>query len=468
MFFGREFELKRLEEHFQSNQAELVILYGRRRIGKSSLIQEFIKKKKFLSFEALEKATQSQQINHFLVQLSEQLKEPKYDCSNWRQVFDILTRLVERGEWILCFDEFPWMASRRTAMVSLLKFYWDQKWKKNPGLMLILCGSVSSFMIHHLVHSHALHNRKTLEMDIVHLPPKEVKYFFKKRSHWEIAQIMMTLGGVPKYLEIFNPSQSARINFNKHFFTKDGFFVNELETLFKEQFRSTHHYESIVRQLSFGDRSLAEIGQQISFASGGSLKKYLENLGRAGFVEEMPSVSLAGTKTRTQRYRLADPFLRTYFRFIEPHRKKIMQNRSENLVDAIMGESWYSFFGQAFDWFVYQCMETILDILEIPMSDVLHYGPYFQQKMRTRQENSGVQVDLMLIRKNRCVTLIENKFTQEPVGSSVQDEMQSKIEKLPFLKNYSIEKILISANGATKGLLSAGYFDKVITLEDLF
>lgn len=468
MFYGRGHELKLLEEHSKSGRAEFAIISGRRRIGKSELIKQFMRGKRALYFEAIEHAPQAMQINHFLVQLSEQLKVPKYDCKTWREVFDVLGGVVKEGRWIVAFDEFPWMASGRSALVSLLKYYWDQKWKSNAGLMLILCGSVASFMIDHIVHSRALHNRKTLEMKLDHLLPADVKAFLGRRSAWETAEIMMAVGGVPKYLEVLDPKKSAKINFNREFFTKDGFFVNELETIFKEQFRKTAYYESIVRSLAEESLGLTEIGRRISFESGGSLRKYLANLEMAGFVEEWGSISMRGFKTRTKKYRLADPFLRTYFKFIEPNRKRILRNTGSNLVDAIMGDVWDSFFGQAFDWFVDAHFERLLEILEIPAGDVIQYGPFFRQRSRGRGKKAGVQVDLMIIRKDDVVTVIENKFTREPVGAAVQDEVQAKIDQLGFPKTITIEKVLVSASGASKGVREGNFFDRIITLEELF
>lgn len=467
MFYGRKHELKLLEEHYGSGRSELVIIYGRRRIGKSELIKQFTKDKKHLYFEAIDNATQSQQINHFLIQLAEQTDQPKFDCKNWREVFRAITGIINEGKWVVVFDELPWMASRKTRLVSLLKYYWDQKWKNNPGLTLILCGSIASFMVEHIIHSNALHNRKTLEIKVDHLLAADINAFLGRNSSWETALVMMTVGGVPKYLEIFNRSKSAKINFNKHLFTKDGFFVNELETIFKEQFRSTAYYEEIVRLLSFGSASLTEIGRKISFESGGTLKKYLKNLEMAGFVEDMASLSPLGERRRTKKYRLSDPFLRTYFRFIEPNKKRIQRNTGTNLVDAIMNDKWESFFGQAFDWLVYSTVERLFEILEIPLTDIVNYGPYFRQGTRIGPKRPGVQIDLLIIRRDNTITLVENKFTKEPVGSSVMDEVQAKVEQLNFPRIFTIEKVLISASGATKAVAGSGYFSKIVTLDEL-
>lgn len=213
--------------------------------------------------------------------------------------------------------------------------------------------------------------------------------------------------------------------------------------------------------------SLAELSKAVSFESGGALKKYLKNLETAGFIAEWNSVFILGPKTKTKKYWLSDPFLRTYFRFIEPNKKIILQNQKNNLVDKIMGENWEGFFGQSFDWLVFQSLDRLLEILEIPLGDVVQYGPYYKQKSRKNKSDPGAQIDLVLLRRDKCVTIVENKFRNTPVGSWVEDELQNKIDRLGFPKDYSIEKVLITASGVTRGVEESQFFSKIITLEDL-
>ncbi|MBI5139139.1 hypothetical protein HZA26_00810 [Candidatus Nomurabacteria bacterium] len=203
-----------------------------------------------------------------------------------------LLKLLSK-ENIVVFDEFPWMASERNELVAILKYYWDNHWKQNFRLKLVLCGSIAQFMVQHLVHSKPLHNRKTFEMKIEPLPPYEAKDFFKhKRSHIEIAQFLMVFGGIPKYLEQLDPSRSLSINVDLLCFDKNGFFYNEFETLFKEQFRSTRIYENIVSLLSCGAYSKEAISRSLHLSSGGGLTNYLKNLEQADFIKLFPSIQI--------------------------------------------------------------------------------------------------------------------------------------------------------------------------------
>ena len=253
MFIGRDREREILVEAIGSDRAELGIVYGRRRIGKSTLLQS-VARTGDLYFEGLQRSSQADQIQHFMKQLAEQTNTPLAVADNWRDAFSVLTRFLKskkkKGLYVV-LDEFPWMTNGRTEPVSLLKYYWDNHWKQNPRLTLVICGSVAQFMINHIVHSEALHNRKTFEIRLSGLRASEAKQFFKDyRSDIEIARFLMILGGVPKYLEQIDPKKSLSENMDALAFTSGSFFFEEFDTIFKEQFKVTKSYEAIVRVLA--------------------------------------------------------------------------------------------------------------------------------------------------------------------------------------------------------------------------
>jgi AAA+ ATPase superfamily predicted ATPase len=287
MFVGRDYELSLISRHLKDkSKAQLIILYGRRRIGKSTLIAKALEpESKVLFFEGVEGARTQVQIGQFLDDLGAQTGRVRLGARNWREVFQGLGELVHSGRWVLVFDEFPWMGAGRTQIVSELKLYWD-RWVKNRELCLILCGSVASFMSNHVVHSKAFHNRKTLELCLGPLKPRETSRFIPNRSVREKAQLYMCLGGVPKYLEQIDPRQSLEKNLNRLCFSCGGFFVEEYETLFKEQFRSLKVYESIVKSLSGAPASLSELARLVRVRKGGGFQEQVENLVRAQFVRE--------------------------------------------------------------------------------------------------------------------------------------------------------------------------------------
>lgn len=279
------------------------------------------------------------------------------------------------------FDEFPWLGAGRTRIVSELKLHWD-RWKKNTNLALFLCGSVASFMTKHVLHSQALHNRKTFEMNLGPLSPREAGEFISRRSLREKAQLYMCLGGVPKYLEQIDAKQSVEKNLNRLAFTRNGFFVTEFETLFKEQFRSVKNYEAITRALAEGPKDLTSLGALTGTSRGGGFQAQVDNLVQAEFVREYRPVKIGRhARTRTIRYRPVDPFLLFYFRYVHANRALIAKNRKENLFRSIVGPTQQQYYGYAWERLCEDALGEILSRLDISLADILYMGPYFQRPL---------------------------------------------------------------------------------------
>lgn len=471
MFLGRKYEQEVILKAIRSNRAELGIVYGRRRVGKSTLLDHFAAEAHSLYFEGLEKASKSEQIVHFVDQLSRQTQTLPVRATSWKDAFDALSRVIEKGRHYIVFDEFPWMAAERSELVALLKFYWDRFWKKNPEITLILCGSIANFMVKHLVHSRALHNRKTFELKLDPLPAQESKAFFKNfRSSTEIAKFLMIFGGIPKYLEQLDPTKSLSWNLDHHCFMKAGFFVNEFETLFKEQFKVTKNYESIVKTLAKSSKSKEKLAKVIHIDAGGGLKYYLEQLERADFVKAFHPLSFApGVGQKTKKYVLWDEWLRFYFTYMQPHLQVIQLNQNPGAFDSFAASSIDAYFGLAFERFCFKNVQSIFDKLEIPSFQVLGYAPYFRQGARKPNakgyRQQGIQIDLLIHRKGGVLTLVECKFSNEPMGKGIISEVERKIEFLDAPKKFTIERVLIATNGVTPQVENEGYFHKILGLD---
>ncbi len=491
MFIGRSYEIKILTDAVNSTRAELVILYGRRRVGKSSLLKHLIQSKigqphRSLYFEGIQGVSLKKQIFHFTNELAKMTKSIPYRADSWPQALDAFTGIVSKGKHYIVFDEFQWMASERKELISLIKYYWDRHWKENPGVKLILCGSVAQFMVKHLVHSTALHNRKTLEIKLDSLPAHEAKLFFRgKRSYFEIAKFLMIFGGIPKYLEQLDPSRSLSENMDRLCFQKYGFFVTEFETLFKEQFKVIKTYESIVRFLSKESQSKESLAKALNVEGGGGLTGYLTNLEAADFVKKFPSLSLEKSKgTKTQKYVLWDEWLHFYFSYIEPNLLSIQSNTSRGLFESLTNQSLAAYFGLAFERLCFKNLPNLLEHLNILPQDVLGYGPFFRQGPRTShrskkkgqirkskkiaQSLEGVQIDALIHRKGQILSLIECKFSINPIGTEVIAQVQRKIELLQAPQKYTVERVLIAANGVTPELQRSDYFHRILGLEAIF
>ena len=467
MFIGRRQEVSLIQSYLADrSKVQLIVIYGRRRVGKSTLIKESVKKENHvLFFEGIEGETTKVQIDQFLTDLSRQTGKVKLAAKNWREVFQGLSELIEKGRWVLVFDEFPWMAAGRSSLVSDLKLYWD-RWSHNKQLVLFLCGSVASFMTQHIVHSKALHNRKTLELCLHPLSPKESGKFIPQRSFHEKAALFMLLGGIPKYLEQINPRISVEKNINRLCFTAGGFFVNEYETLFKEQFRSIKTYQKIVEELAQTPLNLSDLSRKTKLPKGGGLQSHLENLIRAQFVRGYsPYTAKSRMRTRTKVYKLVDPFLIFYFRYIHHHRSLIEKNKEEDLFRSLVGPSLRQYFGFAFERLCEEAFDDIRKKLGLALADILNMGPYFQHRTTVQE---GLQIDNLIRRRDGVWTMMEYKYSEKPIGLEVVHEVEQKIKRLHIPPSISVEKVCIASHGVTKPTQATGYFDAILTLKDLF
>ncbi len=469
MFVGRKQELSALQEAHRAPGGQLVVLYGRRRIGKSSLVDEFTRGKAHaLSFEAVEGESTSAQIRHFLSQLSAQVDEPLIataPASGWKEAFDLLTERAlpkspRRDKPIVFLDELQWMAAKRSGLISLLKFFWDRHWKPR-GVTLILCGSIASFMIDKVIRSRALYGRITLELLLRGLAPHEATQLFRgKRSSEEILKYQLVFGGVPRYLEDIRLDRSFNHNLNRLCFAPGAVMLREMERIFYSQFREHRTYHAIVVQLADGLLSLAQIGHAIGMPSGGGLRRYLRVLEDADIVTIHMPVD-HGAASKTKKYSLTDEYLRFHFKYIEPNRRAIEQpGGSAKLFERLTAGSFEPWLGLAFERFCLKHSTQIARIMGFA-DDVLHAAPSF------RRNDEAFQIDLVYRRADKAITVCEIKHFADPVGTKVIPEVQRKCKLLKIPRGYALETALISLHGASEPLVDSEFFDYVVTLEDI-
>ena len=467
MFVGRKTELKLLNDAYRSEKDELVVLYGRRRIGKSSLVKCFAKKKKsYYEFEALEGETTHGQIAHFSQQLKKQIDDPILDSvrfANWEQVFTYLTeKIIKRKtkvKKILFLDELPWMAAGRIRLVSLLKYYWDNHWK-GKHVMLILCGSVASFMVKKVLHSNALYGRTTIEILLKGFSPREAAYLLgKKRNREEILNYQLVFGGVPKYLEQINPNQSFNQNMNTLCFSPHGIMLKEVERIFYSQFREPRTYLKIINLLKNGIFSLGEISYRTKIPSGGGLKQYLKNLERAEMIRSFVPFDRS-RNSKFKKYTLADEFLVFFFKYIEPNLRVIKESSSRRLFETLTQNSFDTWLGFAFERFCLKHAGMLAFVMDFA-DDLLLASPYF------KKNDERFQIDLLYKRADRVITVCEIKHQNKKIATDIIPEMQRKCALLKAPRGYALEKALISLYGPDNSLKDTGYFHHFVTLDDI-
>ena len=228
MFIGREKELRALGNIISSDRSTVGVIYGRRRIGKSELIKKAFDKEKVLIFEGLENRPKQDQLTHFVFQLIYQARQEfsGTKAKTWQEAFLLLYQEIKHNRSHIVFDEFQWMANYRSEIVSELKPVWDQYISKIPGITLILCGSIASFMTTKVVKSSAFYGRTDLVINLKGFLLPETKDMLKGKGNSEIIEAQMLLGGIPKYLDLIREKPSIRIGMEELAFTDSGYFVD--------------------------------------------------------------------------------------------------------------------------------------------------------------------------------------------------------------------------------------------------
>lgn len=468
-FIGRQHELSLLEEISGADEASIIIIYGRRRIGKTETIEQAYRQRNLLKFEGIEGEDQQWQREHVLSQLANYTGEvvlSRIVPKNWTEVFEILSKYIKEGTWTLYFEEVQWLASYETTFISELKYVWDNIFRHHKKLKLILCGSSPSFMINNVMHSKALYNRSMYEIAMKPFTLVEVQEFLKKHSHREIMDAYLTVGGIPEYLKRIKKSSSLLLGICKNAFSKNGYFVDEYKRIFISSMKENKYYEKIIAFLSrrkFATRK--EIAKHLKVSSSGLLTEVLVDLEVCELIERYVPYN-AKSRSILCRYCIRDNYLGFYYKFIDPIKAEIQHgDYHENPSEALSMASYQKWLGFSFERF---CRRNHRQIAKILGFNAVRYqsGSCFNRQITT--ESPGFQIDLLFERADKVITFCEMKYVQGKVGTDIIEEMERKIELFNPAKKFTIHKVLITTEGASDALISRHYFDRVITLDEFF
>ncbi len=273
-FIGRQYEIDKLHQVQSLHEASILVVYGRRRIGKTELLEQFFRTRRIIKLEGIEGKPPKKQIESVLWQLSQYARDPyisKLKLKTWKEVFQFISKFIAKGKWTLYLEELQWLASYGNELITDLKYVWDNSLRYNKNLILVLCGSSPSFMLNHVLKSRALYNRSEHEIHLQEFDfPETKKFLGKKRSAREIMDAYLTVGGVPEYLKYVNRDSSVHLGLCRNSFTSGGFFSREYERIFTSSLAKNIHYKKIISFLSkkkFATRT--DILRHLKIRSGG-------------------------------------------------------------------------------------------------------------------------------------------------------------------------------------------------------
>lgn len=470
-FIGREVELHALESLYEKNSASLVVLKGRRRIGKSRLVEEFAKNQKFFSFTGLPPTpltTAQSQRDAFANQLKKAFHSTLEKTNDWWDLLWFLAEHTKKDKVIILFDEISWMGSKDPDFLGKLKTVWDNYLKKNPKLILILCGSISSWIENNILSSTGFMGRISLTLTLEELPLFDCNKFWNANtsiSAYEKFKLLAVTGGIPRYLEEIKPHLPAEENVRQLAFEKSGILFNEFDQIFSDLFSSRSEiYKRIVTHLANRKDERHQIAKELDMKTGGVISGYLDDLEKAGFIARDFSWQIKGGKiSKLSHFRLSDNYLRFYLKFIQLNKRKIESGMfSERTLTSLPGLN--SIMGLQFENLVLSNRKTIHKLLEIRPEDLISEGPYFQRKT-ARQP--GCQIDYLIQTKFDCLYVCEIKFSKYEIKKDIIDEVQEKIIRLKRPRYFSCRPVLIHVNGVSEELEDYNYFAKIISFDKL-
>jgi len=480
---GRIAEQKILKDLLESDQAEFLAIYGRRRIGKTFLIREYFRDKKVVFFNstgAME-GSMAEQIEHFIEEVSRvfyngiQLKNGR----NWDEVFAVLTKAIEsiskRKKIVLFFDELPWMATKNSKLLTTLDYYWNQHWSRNNKIKLIICGSAASWIVDKIISNRGgLHNRITKQICLLPFNLSETRLFLQQKNikltNNQVVQIYMSMGGVPYYLNHIKKGLSAAQNIDLFAFTKDGLLAVEFENLFASLFDQYELCTQIIKIIAAHKSGLhqEEIFKKISSRNikGKLGLQKLRELESTGFIVKFKPYL---HKTRGVYYKVVDEYTLFYLHWIEPIKDSFVHRTSmAGYWEAQQqGANWYNWAGMAFEAICYKHVSQIRNALNLDVSAMPNTWRFDSKKAN----QSGAQVDLLFDRKDGAITLCEIKFTNKPfyIDKSYAQELEKKIQVFRTITKTQKQIFLamISASGIKDSQYSDILVAQTIVLEDL-
>jgi uncharacterized protein len=468
-FIGRKEELEVLNGILKKKTASIIVIKGRRRIGKSRLIDEFVRQNKFDALYLLsgvapnKKTTAQSQRNEFASQLHK-AGFPKITAEDWNDLLWLLADKVRHGRVLIVLDEISWMGNKDPDFLGKIKNAWDLHFKKNNKLILIFCGSISTWIEENILSSTGFLGRISIDLSLQELPLFDCSKFWGRKeksiSSYEKFKILSVTGGIPLYLEHIDPDLTAEENIRKLCFMPHGLLFEEFEKVFSDLFsKKSNKYKKIVQALVAAPTTQEYITQVLEIKRSGDIKNYLDNLIKSGFVSRDFSWRMSdGKNSSLSHYRLSDNYSRFYLKYILPNREKIINKQfSEAHLNDFPG--WSSIMGLQFENLVLNNRRLIWKLLKIKPEEIICDNPFFQRKTN---KQPGCQVDYMIQTKYNVLYIFEIKFSKNSIHTDIINDMQNKIENLQIPKHFSYRAILIHVNGVKEEIIDRDFFSAII------
>ena len=456
-FIDREIELKFLNERWQSSNSQLIIIYGKRRIGKTELIKEFIKNKNSIYF-ICDRTTEKENLKNLgriAGRKFNNLILVENGFNDWYQFFNFLKESLKE-RIVIAIDEFPYLYSSNTAISSIFQKGWDENLKDLP-IFLIICGSSVSMMLKETINNSApLYGRKTGQIFLKPLGFYDAWKFFPKLDFSRFLNIFSICGGIPLYLEQFSPAKSLTENLTTNVFNKNSILYNEGEILLSEELSELRIYFAILKAIALGKTKFGEIINYTGLSKT-SIHKYLYVLEELQLVsKEIPVTEEKPEKSRKGLYKIRDPFFNFWFKFILPFKSEIEIGYLNEV---------FKYFNAQFDLTVTTVYQNLCqEILRFKLKECFRFnkiGRWWDVIGKVQYEIDLVALD----EDNNQILFGESKWSNKKIGINIFKELKEKSRFVNWNINNRKEKyILFSKSGFTDEIMEFARIEKNLIL----
>ena len=470
---GRAAECARLDRCMGESRAQLVIVYGRRRVGKTFLVNEYFDNHFSFTLTGAYNQPKEVQLRNFAAELSRKTGGKREVPGDWIDAFERLRAYLEGstsdGKRVVFFDEMPWLDTRKAGFMPAFEWFWNSWASTQDDLICIVCGSATSWMIDNIADNKGgLFNRQTCKLYLEPFTLHEVEEYLASRdiswSRYDIAECYMIMGGIPYYLSLLSGRLSYRQNIDALFFAVRGELWDEFDHLYRSLFTNSESYIKIVEALSKKSSGLTrgELSAKAGMPANGALSKMLKDLVSSGFVRV---AGFYGHKKKDARYQLSDYFTAFYFRYMKDGYGKDTHYWS-NTIDNPARRAWA---GLAFEQL---CRDHVAQIKhKLGISGVLSEESTWYAQADVELGTPGAQVDLLIDRRDGVINLCEMKFSLNEfvVDKAYEVSLRNKVEA--FRRATDCRKSLQVTMVTTYGVKQNKYSSVVqsqIVLDDLF
>lgn len=478
LFIGREKEQKLLNEYINSDQSEFIAIYGRRRVGKTFLIQQVIRDDYAYYVAGMNNVTMRIQLDNFMAALKKKgarVRKPK----TWLEAFMALESYLEslpEGKKIVFIDEMPWMDTPRSNFISGLEHFWNSWACWRDDIKLIVCGSATSWIINNLIKNYGgLHNRVTHKIPLNPFTLHECQEYFTAKgfrvSQKQIAECYMVLGGVPFYLSKMNKGEGIAQNIDRLIFSEDGELHDEFLSLYNSLYKNATKHIKIVTALATKGKGLTrqELLDKTRIPDNGKFSTMLEELEHCGFIRsyqpfcQSKSMRISNNERQSQDtlFQLVDPFTLFHFQ-VANHSYAHDHSYWTNNQNTHMHSTWS---GLAFEMLCLNHVEQIKEALGISGVTSNVYSWFGKGTERS------AQIDMVIDRADNVINLCEMKFYNKPYAMTQKDADDIERKVSTFIESTKTDKSILVTMITSKGIENneySGCIQKTMTLEDLF